>query len=189
MSCVRTYKITQDGKVLSHEDVRNPWGCAMYVWTTMTEKYLGKTPGFCDNFPVWKLFATPKMSERDSIVMGFTFDGVWIKRENIPRLVTALRSFWEDHHTSRWPDGTVHEVVPTIPRVADILEGIATDETIKGVCFNQTSVCSNPWWVRTGEDEGRPFDFTVDTKDLNDHEPWELFEAMADESLAAKERE
>lgn len=204
MSRIEIYAImARDGEVIRYDEAYNAPACALHIWDTLSWKYC------CEAFAlhsaesprVWELFATDRMALRDSIVLGFTYDRVWVKRENLPRLVKALRSFWEDHfdmfetHRMTYPKPERKPIVDTIPRVADILERMSKDETIRGACFNQTSVCSNPWLTKVPDADPEDYDnrykrfnFDNDPTLPNGKPPWELFDGLETEMIAEKER-
>lgn len=193
MSCVEIYAINRDGDVVDFGEARNSHGYAPHIWEVLSQKLCGTSfPWSSKDVPVWKKFRDPSVSENERIVLGATYDAVWIKRENIPRLVTALEAFWEKHATiypqetrpSMFSTPVPVAVYRTIPALIEILVKIAADDKYRGVCFNATSVNGNPWRVREpqeGEDyddDPRAFNFDKDTQDTNGNEPWELFEAV-----------
>lgn len=178
MSYLEIYKIEPDGTVSGYAEARNAWGGAMHIWRTLTEKYLKRDPteefltgGFKDT---WALFDGDTLSERDKYVLGFTFDGVWVARENCARLAAWLREFYAEHGAG--------QSAPTLLATADALERLAAEDC-RGACFNQTSVNSNPWVVVDPDkepddmDRDRPFVFGRDAALHNGRVPWELFDA------------
>lgn len=167
MSSCEVYAIGIDGDVHYYDAARNAWGGAMHIWHTLGEKRLGRELSVFQGYDrVWKLFGTPALQPWENVALGFTFDRVWVRRENLPRLADALAEFWLQHH----------HPAPTIPALVEIIRRAAADEAVRGLCFNQTSVCSNPWRVRLGEDEGRPYNFDRDGHGEGGH--WELFEEI-----------
>jgi len=166
MSRVNVYRIEPDGVVVPHAEIQNALAGAAWIWNTLS-KAVGVP---CDMFayePLWRLFGSDRLTLHQNIVLGFTFDAVWVRKGNVPGLVAALREFFREHGTG---------VVPTVMGIAAACEQAAAMD-IRGVCFNQTSVCENPWRIRTNDDgETRPFQFDKDTRDRNGKEPWELFE-------------
>lgn len=185
MSYTGVHKITADGTVESVGDVSNSHGWCMHIWCSLNAKYRVGCWTFAFE-PLWKLFGTKRLSERDSIVLGATFDAVWVKQSDIPRLVAALESFWAEHSTVRDRlDGAVHTVSPTIPGVVAHLKAIASDETARGACFYATSITDDPWYgentdERDGYDESSRFVFGKDTVTRHGA-PWELFANLHEE--------
>ena len=181
MSSVSVNKIGADGTVCGFRDVRNAMAGAMWVWTTLNEKYAGPQRDIMAAMlkpPCWALAGKGAMSDRDCLVCGFTFDAVWVARENCTALADALDSFYAEHA----PAG---DVVPTLRGVAEALREVAADEGVRGACFQQTSVTNDPWEMDDGDD-CRMFTFGADTTDANGNEPWELFTEFSSDALAAK---
>lgn len=184
MSYITVYTINHNGDVDNFGEAQNAMACAPYIWRVLSEKY-----GFGNTFldaepPVWRKFIDPTVPIADRIVLGFTFDSPWIRRENIPRLTEALESFWREHHSRRESDGKTIAVVDTIPRVVELLKR-AFDADCRGVCFQQTSVSDRIWQIRQfcdkcghDLDDIRPFNFDRDRTNAIDAEPWELFDAL-----------
>lgn len=202
MSYCTVYAIVANGDVVEAGEARNNHGFAPLFWDIV-----GNRHGF-GGFPwadkkrqaeFWTLWRSGKLSERDDIIMGATFDNVWVARENIPRLSRALREFYDEH---------CRDKVATMLDVAKILDEVAADATNRGACFNLCSANSNPWvvgfsemdnvekaaFLRTefgrdpsveemcefmeGNDyEGRPFNFDLDVgkKRVWGRDPLELF--------------
>jgi len=171
MSRVVVYKILPDGDAIEHGEARNAMAGALWIWNTLA-KERGLSLDLLRFEPLWELFCTDRLSRDQSIVLGFTFDGVWIRRENLPRVVAPLRAFWRANVSTRVG---ASQISPTIPVICDLLESAAALD-IRGVCFNQTSVNANPWWIAPEDDEeGRPFNFDRDTQNSHGTAPWELF--------------
>lgn len=77
----------------------------------------------------------------DNILLGSTFDRVWIKKERLPLLFKAIQRF-----TADWiiPKVRVQTALECIPIIKDALE---KDPEAVGVCFNQCSAIS-PYWYK-----------------------------------------
>jgi hypothetical protein len=186
VSYVEIYGIHLTGDVLHYGEARNAHGCAWHIWDTLCQKYCGKrfsTLNNADDF--WGLPESGLMSKSEDLVLVFTYDYHWFQRRDIPDLVQALQDFWGSHSKFTGWDGKVVSVAPTIPEVIRILNQASEDESLWGVCFNQTSVNSNPWVVRepkkpyseavkedpgliaevycARDEERRPFSFAKDT--------------------------
>lgn len=170
MSRVEIYSIGHDGEVRSFAEVRNATAGALTIWMEMAAKHKVE----CEMFefgPLWK--QTRSFSRPDQIVLAATYDRVWIRRERCSEVAAALRAFWAERGLG------AKGIVPTIPGIADELDRAAVSD-IRGVCFNQTSVCSDPWVVRhpTDPEERIPFNFDRDTEAMDGGQPWELFDEL-----------
>lgn len=179
MSYTGVHKISADGTVKNVGDVRNSSGWCMHIWRSLAADYSVPVRMF-EYEPLWEMFGKSPMSERDSIVLGATFDAVWVKHENLSRLIAALESFWTSHSTMVDMDGRTVGVVATIPGVVSLLKDIASDATARGACFYATSTTDDPWYGKPeGEDEDAPrFVFGKDTTTRHG-DPFELFEGLA----------
>lgn len=170
MSYCEVYWISSGGRVYHHDDAKNSWGGAMHIWSVLHEKYL-LTP-----FPMssvsqkfWSLTKSPSLTEEERVCLAITYDGAWIAKKDIPELIRCLEVFWEQHHTITGYDGKVHEVHPTIPSICTHLRDILVQhKRVKGVCFNHTSVNSNPW---KGINVSHP---------KEGQRAWNVFEALAE---------
>lgn len=164
MSHVDINAFGPDGACREIAQVRNGMAGAMTIWTELSQKYRLEMPFSSmrdGKLPIWTACNQGKVSEADSICVRFTYDNVWVKRENTPKLIEALRMFHRDH-----VEGT--GITPTIEGIATALEtALKEDETLLGFSFNQTSVNPNPWLE--GED-CTPYNVLTGTRH------WELFE-------------
>jgi hypothetical protein len=184
MSYATVYVIRPNGDVEHYDDAQNALAGASYIWDVYEKEFgfldAGRHPMLTGEYKCWAKFKDPNAPLEKRIVIGFTFDDVWVRRDRIPQLVDALRLFWRDH-SKRWDsfEGKWSAVVPTIATLADIIER-AGKEDIRGVCFQQTSVSDNAWLLPgpTEDDEWRPFNFDRDKLTAYDGEPWELFEVL-----------
>jgi hypothetical protein len=159
MSYSSVYAINKQGDVVYVGAARNNHAYAPHAWDVIAKK-----TGFGD-FPwndkaklakFWPLFNSGKLSERDNLVLGSTYDRVWVARENLGALAAALRSFYEEHSwiemdpSKPWRTERT-QVAETMLGVAKLLDEVAKDETHRGACFNLCSANENPWVVRYGE--------------------------------------
>lgn len=178
---VEIFGIDNRGKITLLAKANNAEAGSMHICRTLSAKY--RCP--FDPFGLYRaraigdLFGSPKMSEQDSVVLGFTFDRVWVKRENIDRLVQALTAFWEAHSTFVTLTGEELPAPPTIPKIIKILSKAAGDQKLKGVCFNHTSVAPNLWTQpNANKNRAARFDFDVNLAMTDETQPWELFETL-----------
>lgn len=212
MSYVTVYAIDGQGDVLHWGEAHNNHAFAPHVWDV-----IARANGFKDGFPwseappraeekrFWRLFNSGTLSERDNIVLGATYDRVYIARANLGRVAAAIREFYDE--TSTMPDkyrGGTYKIASTMSDTADLLVEIAADGKFRGACFNMCSANCNPWVVRWDKysaeekraaraecdadkaddllDEERPFNFDRDPgrKILAPGgDPWELFDREA----------
>lgn len=163
MSSLEIYGVRPDGDVVSFTDLRNSWRGAALVWSELGTKYLSHSKSACliddgASERVWKLVSDPRLTEAERVVLLSTFDGVWIPIGMFPLFARSCEEFARQHPDSHYA---------TIPSV---LERMRTEGFV-GYCANQTSVCSNPWWISAGEDdEGRRVNVTHDERDGNGSE-------------------
>lgn len=200
MSYITVYGIRPDGEVVPlNRAVRCAPAFAPVVWAMMGMKY-GVEPeftpplnvrGFADPYygrnaieNIWPLLKDPRLPEADKLLLGCTYDAVWLKRERIPALVAAIEAF-----TADWvrPRGQV-EAALEVARLMEFAPGICI-----GFCFNMTSVVASFWQFHTplGKDglpligNGKAYDyglrpmnvFTDKTNGLpGSQRPWEIGE-------------
>lgn len=108
----------------------------MHVWLTLSKKHKYSTGKFLPDFTqLWK--DLHKLPEMERWVLGSTLDNVIVPKPSVATLIAHLRKFVE-----RYPSDTLQEEI-------EILEKASTDSKVRGVCFNQTSVCANPWTLFT----------------------------------------
>lgn len=145
MSYTEIYAIGLNGDIEEYGEVHNAWGGAMHIWLKLREKYSLYGSNFIDFNTLWK--STYILNEADSWVMFGTFDRCIILKKELPNYIKHLHSFVKEYPT------------PNLEEQLSILERASKDDTIRGICFNQTSVNSNPWWVDT-----RPYNIDKDTE-------------------------
>lgn len=170
MSRTEIYAVAPEtGDTELEGEVQNSWRGAMHVWTTMAQRYLGLGPNDSHRImldeslmkSVWKLASDDRPSWWEKVVLLSTFDRVIVLRHDFERLIEAFGE-WQN------PDGSMAEQRQYFRLIAD------HERPFRGICFSQTSVCANPWWVNDGsgeDEEGRPFNIDRDT------DWWNLFDA------------
>jgi len=203
MSCVEIYAFDKDGNSHEYGEARNSHGGAMMIWDHLWVKYRlaqkdseyyprtdehGECPScgrpgrlsFTGDLQLlWDLFKDSRVTDLDRVLLGFTFDRVWIKKENLSRLIGPLDMFFKIAIESSGYAETLGKVVAHLRRAAD-------DPDVIGVAFNQTSVTGDPYFgqrlVREDpdgfDDEWRPYNLNTD----DGH--WELFEKIDRQSEA-----
>lgn len=173
MSRCEIYSISNNGNVELYAEERNACAGALVIWMDLAEKY-GINCNVLDFNPVWSFCNNFKMERSDTIAMVSTYDRVWVAKEHLNEVAEAWENVW------KYVDSKVRQygkTDDTIRRVAVVLRRASEDENIRGICFNHTSVNSNPWQIRIDEDESRPFNFDTDTE-LDSKPIWELYDYM-----------
>ncbi|MEK4879452.1 MULTISPECIES: hypothetical protein [Paenibacillus] len=166
MSYTEIYGATKDGEVVFVNETRNAWRGAMHVWDKLSEKY-GVSGGLFSGFnQLWKMADTGKLLDFENVVMKSTFDDVIVKKENIPSLLEAFKEY--DKH---FPDSSLLEQ-------AEIIEKeILSDDEMLAVCWNQTSVNSNPWTEGYDEETEEDIPYNI----LTGERHWSLFKTEKEE--------
>lgn len=171
MSYTEMFKVPKHGDIEHVADFKNAFLSAWHVWSEMAEAYIHKDASRMmlekDMQPVWDLWKRPDVPLDYRIVMAFTFDNVMVKRENFIRLAEAMEAFCK-----RFGSGSLWEQ-------AEVLRQLAADETAYAVCWNQTSVNADTWWVRDetlSEDEDEQYRMYDISKDSGH---WFLFDELA----------
>ncbi len=176
MHSVAVHAIAPSGEVVPYGTVPNAHACSLHILRSLSGKYGCRF----DPFGVYRaaeltrLFGSPTLDEDDAIVLGFTFEHVWVRSDNLERLAAALEGFWSEHSRAVALTGESFEVEPTIPRVVELLRRAAGDEEVRGVCFDQTSVAPSVW-IGPGKE---PFRFGAGGRALDGGEPVELIEEL-----------
>jgi hypothetical protein len=205
MSCCEIYSINLDGEIEHYGDAKNSWGGAMHIWETLSLRYFDRRFGAGygeederQTKEFWAEFSRKpqRLLPHERIALGFTYDRVWVKRENIGRLADALKTFYDRNPTFMDRRGEAKPIAPTILEIVEHLRRATADETIQGVCFNQTSVNCGTWDVKmtlkeakaeygeeytpdefADERPSRSFRFGKDTQ-MDGKDVWELFESI-----------
>ncbi|WP_028983311.1 hypothetical protein [Sporolactobacillus terrae] len=155
MSCTEIYGVKSNGEVTFIDETENSWRGGMHVWTKLCEKY-GIRGGMFGGFEkLWKMADTGKLLEFENVVLKSTFDNVVAKKEELPILLAAFREY-----DKQFPNSSLVEQCEIIEK-----EILKNDEMI-AVCWNQTSVNSNPWIEDYNEetDEEIPYNLTTGNK-------------------------
>lgn len=150
MSNMMVFPIAADGRVGVDEGwaARNAFGGGWHIWQTLGWRLgvLGSPLSEDKYKAVWSLFGT--LDEHEDWVLGMTFDGCWVKRENIPALIIFIEQFER-------ASGNIgeHDQPPsTLAQVRSALkEAYDRVPALLGVCFQITTVAMN-LWERSEED-------------------------------------
>ena len=162
MSYTEMFKVPEKGPVQSVAEFGNAFRSAWHVWSEMAQMYLHRNTAEMLSGgmqEVWDLCKNEDIPLGYRITMRATFDMVMVRRENFARLAVAMENF-----AAMFGPGSLLEQAKALLSLVD-------DETIYAVCWNQTSVAADAWWICEGE-EGRPYDIARD----GDH--WFLFERL-----------
>lgn len=162
MSCMRVFPIAADGTVQVGQawEAKNAWGGGWLIWSTLGERTGTLGAVFDENrfAGVWKRFGS--FAEYEDWVLGMTFDGCWVKRENLPTLIEAIGQF--DRSLTPPEGGAAHTTLSEVVKALD--HAFHVSPALLGVCFQVTSVARNLWeryeedteTVLPDDDEGFP---------------------------------
>jgi len=143
MSYVEIFCIEASGDVMSFGRARNNHGFAPCVWTKLGQKYgfLPKDaysithPGTDD---LWAAVGTGALSRQDDVLLGATFDRIWIRKEGLDELMQAMAAF----HKQYTP------LCDTILASKLIIERmLMVMPDLLGIAFNMCSAVEAFWYV------------------------------------------
>jgi hypothetical protein len=167
MSHTEIFGFNNEGNAYHQADIKNAWRSGMAIWNHLEKKYLppylpSYTPAYIksvDEFEsrlgyrptrtssmmdgnamkeIWSLADDDKVSLTDKIVLLTTFDKVLIKKEDLPKVISAFKDF--DGETS-------------LKEQAQVLQTMFEDEGCIAVGWNQTSVNGDTWMNIGGYNE------------------------------------
>lgn len=99
---------------------------------------------------IWNLADSEAVPLPERIVLSTTFDHMVVRIEEIDQVIKAFRSFGGE---------------TSLGEQADILERIKREGVYIAVAWNQTSVCSSPWFIENEEtEEVVPYNLNLGTK-------------------------
>lgn len=158
MSYTEIYSFDKKGNASQAAEIRNAFRGAMAVWKRLEEKHLPPyRPSYVPAFipddrveeflrykpsrctammddgamkEIWNLADNRDVPENERIILFTTFDKCLVKKEDLPAVISAFRSF--DAETS-------------LPEQAGVLEQLLQDEDCIAVGWNQTSVNGDTW--------------------------------------------
>src|SRR5690625_3399276 len=106
----------------------------MHVWSKLSQKY-GVDGGIFGGFEgLWEMANQGKLNEHECIAVRSTFDNVIVKKEELPMMIDAYLEDDKEFSNSS-----------LLEQVVIITDQLLNNEEMRGVCWNQTSVNSNPW--------------------------------------------
>lgn len=180
MSATTIHRIAANGDVSEFAHCSNSWGFAPAIWDYFGLKHFGAKPsmfgGGADMKRIWDLFGSGKLDALDDLLLGSTFDRVWVKRERFGTLGLALRRFASAYAK---PNG----ITLTSVEVADALDRLAAeDPPVLGAAIDATSTIES-WWHRQQKDDDDdtgcfdpPFNVLADKLTSNGEPHWEIGE-------------
>ena len=143
MSSTEIYYVSQKKRVYGYVNIRNSWRGAIFVWSNLWKKHcqerikeLSKASGgYVFDNPVnekdmrlvWDLFKDKEIPSYERAILGSTFDGVILEKENFQRFYDDVLKYAE-----YYPVGSL------IIQAQAILK--LSKKKIIGVFWNQTSV-------------------------------------------------
>lgn len=175
MSYVTIYQIEANGDVVECAEGSNNHVFAPIVWDMLGYKYgfMNKAlhpysladPGLNK---LWTTWPDPKMTRMEQVLLGATFDRVWIKREMLPELIEACEWFLREHvlkpHPAlNWKTNQMEDSFFDSRALAGCTEGpeslrrkgiipalkeIYEDPTARGAAFNCCSAVAPFWSVK-----------------------------------------
>lgn len=122
---------------LSEDEIRRLYGC------TPTRVFPSCFTGAAGHDPIediWALADDPRVPLADRIVLYTTFDNCLVRRENIPRVIDAMRGFVRED--DEWETN--------LETQAEILEEMLKLPDTIAAGWNQTSISGETWDIRGG---------------------------------------
>ena len=134
MSYVEIFKFDKNGNPQSIAKIKNSWRGAMAVWNILGKKYCGHSASPFDLSAmkrIWNLADDEHVPMDERIVLCTTFDKCLIRKNDIPRVVSAFRIF---------------EGEASLKEQADVLEELITDNNCIAVGWHQNSTSCEQWF-------------------------------------------
>jgi hypothetical protein len=156
-----TLHLVKEGGIENYREFANSWGGAMFIWDSLCKRYFpGQVPytlifgGGTEN--LWGLAQRKDVALNDRVVLMTTFDRAMVRKENLLDLANRFEQFVKDHPNP--------SVVCSLPDQAVAMRKIAAEQDCVGVCWTQTSVSGDVWYVgdELGESGLRPYDIAKD---------------------------
>lgn len=166
MSTTEIMIIKSNGDVVGYEDIQNSWRGGPYVWEQLSEKYKLYEGMFTGYKRTWGNFNEGVYLKHENIVLGSTFDGVIVSKDNFGKLIHDFKMY-----ATQEPNSSFSEQ-------ADIIDRMIADEECIGVAWNQTSVCDDAWDYGWDEEADEVIPYNIFKGDKH----WELFnDGMGDQ--------
>lgn len=164
MSYTELYAVNKKGDVEFYDEVKNSWAGGMHVWNTLNEKYNLKDSMFTQYRTTWGKFNKGFYEKYEDMVLGSTFDGCVIKKENFNDLIKYFNKYTEETTSSN------------LDKQIEIIENMKSDENVIGVAWCQTSVANDAWDYGYDEEEEEVIPYNINKGDKH----WFLFEELED---------
>lgn len=162
MSTTEIYAVKKNGDVVAYDSVQNAWLGGMHVWNNLSTTYSFNEMLFQGFKKTWGAFDKGVYEPFEDIVLGSTFDKVWVKKENIDTLVEAFDKYSDKYNGSNLPEQVL--VFREIQKCNDNI----------GVAWCQTSVSDDIWNYGYNEDDDELIPYNIKKGDSH----WELFESL-----------
>ncbi len=180
MSYTQVFVISKRGSISFAGEAQNGMGFCPVIWDALGLKYGIAVPGTgyesmtsldiekCRK--LWKMFVPPdgppgKLTPGENLVLGSTFDHIWVKRERLEALCDGYDQIYEELIKPALKTDTV-------VRVAQIIRSVLKRKTLGGVCFTATTV-GETMWVHP-EREGRFINILKHPNCIDGKAHWEL---------------
>lgn len=150
MSETVIYGVKSNGEVIFVDEVENSYRGAIHVWQRLCEKYEIEGSMFGGFQKLWKLTDKEVLTKAENIVLKSTFDNVIVKKEDIPLLLEAFKEY-----DKNFPNSSLLE------QAVIIEENILNNVEMIGVCWNQTSINSNPWLFDYNDEKDEEIPYNV----------------------------
>lgn len=167
MSYVTVYSVQSNGDVKSEGTAHNNHVFAPLIWEILGKKhgYFDKYPMFSDRSKLnalWDEWPSPKMSRREQVLLGATFDRVWVRRDLLPELIDACQWFLDEYvlppqqeidPLTKKPREWRYET-SALTGIIALLKGILEDPSTRGAAFNCCSAVTSFWYRSDAPHEG-----------------------------------
>lgn len=134
MSYVEIFKFDKNGNSQSVAKIKNSYRGAMAIWSILGKKYCGHDASLFNLSAmkgIWNLADDKRVSMDERIVLCTTLDKCLIRKEDIPRVVSAFRNF---------------EGETSLNEQADVLEELYNDGDCIAVGWHQNSISCEQWF-------------------------------------------
>jgi hypothetical protein len=184
MSTTEIFAVEKSGDVVGKFDLRNSWGGAMAIWTSLSTRHLSLgSDGMYSMMstgmkPLFDLLKTDKLTRWEKIVLLTTSDNAIVKAENFIEVAGAMETFYESYK------GLNEGKVFHLDKQAECLRTLHAEieeHGWRGVCWNQTSVnADSPWYGRYEEleEDGEHYEERVPYNIDRDDKHWFVIEDL-----------
>lgn len=147
MSRTELYIVKKEGNLELFKEFGNSHRGAALLWSNLCEKYFNNRTGWLSadlsksdkmRGKLWKLDHDPRVPRELRILLISTFDHMLIRKENFEKFIIACEEVYQKDYLEEMGH---FKIYPTI-----LLEILNYVDCI-GIGWNQTSVCSDVWYV------------------------------------------